>query len=69
MDWKFKVMATLFADDTALIAVGKTHREALDKLRSTFTKLASWANRWKIKLNEAKFSARTFTTRKYGHDQ
>jgi hypothetical protein len=53
-----------FADDTALLATNgdpalasKQHQYHLDLLQE-------WCDKWKIKINQAKFSQITFTTKR-----
>ncbi|GBN80276.1 hypothetical protein AVEN_37043-1 [Araneus ventricosus] len=41
----------MYADDTALLAQGKTPSQALTPLQNYITKLEAWLIRWKIKLN------------------
>jgi hypothetical protein len=46
-------MAT-FGDNTAVMAIGETVDISTRKLQSAVNKVAIWARKWRIKLNESK---------------
>lgn len=52
-----------FADDTAVLAVGKTHEEAANKLQISVNQIHNWTKRWRIKLNETKSVHINFTNK------
>ncbi|GBN76340.1 RNA-directed DNA polymerase from mobile element jockey [Araneus ventricosus] len=54
----------MYADDTALLAQGKTPSKALTPLQSYLTKLETWLFRWKIMLNVDKTEAILFFKQK-----
>lgn len=56
-----------FADDTALIAVGKTENESTATLQTALNKICQWTNTWKIKLNQTKSVHVVFTNTKIQH--
>ena len=43
-----------FADDTAILATGKTIEESTSKLQGTINRIHNWTSNWRIKLNESK---------------
>jgi hypothetical protein len=47
------IVAT-FADDTAIMATGKDNIETTEKLQEAINEVQKWADKWRIKLNEAK---------------
>lgn len=53
----------MYADDTAILAVGKTQIEANDTLQRALDRIAVWTRNWKIKLNETKSVHVTFALR------
>ncbi len=53
-----------FADDTAILAVGKDHREASLKLQLSLNKIQKWTTNWRIKLNESKSVHVNFTNKR-----
>ena len=61
-DLDHNIMAT-FADDTAIIAVGKNHEEAARKLQTSIDQINTWRKRWRIKLNESKSIHVNFTNK------
>ncbi|GBO23163.1 hypothetical protein AVEN_2881-1 [Araneus ventricosus] len=54
----------MYADDTALLAQGRTPSQALTPLQNYLTKLEAWLIRWKIKLNVDKAEAILFFMQK-----
>lgn len=52
-----------FADDTAILAVGKNHEEAANKLQTSVNQINNWTKRWRIKLNETKSVHINFTNK------
>ena len=59
------VTTAMFADDTAILSVNKSHAVATDNLQHSINKIALWCQKWKIKLNQAKSVHVNFTLRKY----
>lgn len=53
-----------FADDTAIMAVGSTHKEAVEKVQAAVNTIFKWTNIWRIKLNESKSIHIDFTNKK-----
>lgn len=53
-----------FADDTAIMAVGVTHEEAVEKLQAAINDVYDWTKKWRIKLNESKSTHIDFTNKK-----
>lgn len=53
-----------FADDTAILAVGKNIEESTRKLQDTVTSIVDWTQKWRIKLNETKSVHVDFTYKK-----
>jgi hypothetical protein len=56
-------MAT-FADDTAILAVGREISSSTKRLQSACDKITEWTRVWRIKLNEAKSVNITFTNKR-----
>ena len=56
-----------FADDTAILAVGKTSEEATEKLQIAVNKIHDWTRKWRIRLNESKSVHVNFTNRNIQH--
>jgi hypothetical protein len=56
-------MAT-FADDTAVMAIGKTIESSTRKLQSAVNKVIIWTRKWRIKLKESKSVHIDFTNEK-----
>lgn len=52
-----------FADDTAIMAIGVTHKEAVDKVQIAVNSITNWTKKWRIKLNESKSTHIDFTNR------
>lgn len=57
------ILAT-FADDTAILAVGKTVEETTAKLQTALNKVNEWTREWRIALNETKSVHVNFTYKK-----
>lgn len=38
-----------FADDTAIVVIGFTHKEAVDKLQVAVNTICDWTSKWRIK--------------------
>ena len=53
----------MYADDTAILAVGRTQVEANVTLQHALDQVALWTRNWKIKLNETKSVHVTFALR------
>lgn len=53
-----------FADDTAILAVGKDNVETANKLQNAISKFQKWTKTWKITLNESKSVHVDFTNKK-----
>jgi hypothetical protein len=43
----------MFADDTAVMAVGECNENLTKKLQSSLNKIAIWTKKWRFKLNES----------------
>lgn len=56
-----------FADDTAVLALGKSNEEATNKLQTAAHRIYDWTKRWKIKLNETKSVHINFTNKRIDH--
>ena len=56
-----------FADDTAILAVGKSNEESTQSLQSAITEIYNWTKRWRIKLNESKSVHINFTNKQTAH--
>jgi hypothetical protein len=52
-----------FADDTAVLAIGKDHEEAANKLQTSINQISNWTKRWRIKMNESKSVHINFTNK------
>jgi retron-type reverse transcriptase len=52
-----------FADDTAVMAIGETVDISTRKLQSAVNKIAIWARKWRVKLNESKSVHIDFTNK------
>lgn len=52
-----------FADDTAIMATGSSHKEAVEKVQLAINKVYDWTQKWKIKLNESKLIHIDFTNK------
>lgn len=52
-----------FADDTAIMATGSSHKEAVEKVQQAVNKVYDWTQKWKIKLNESKSIHIDFTNK------
>ena len=55
------VHTATYADDTAILSVGKSQQESIAKLQSACDEITNWAEKWKIKLNEQKSLNINFT--------
>lgn len=53
-----------FADDTAIMATGVTHEEAVEEVQKAINKISGWTDKWRIKLNESKSIHIDFTNKK-----
>lgn len=53
-----------FADDTAILAVGKSLEDSTRKLQNAVNTIVDWTHRWRIKLNETKSTHVDFTYKK-----
>jgi hypothetical protein len=62
----YSTLAT-FADDTAILAEGKDHEEAANKLQTFIGHINTWTREWRIKLNEAKSVHVNFTNKREHH--
>ena len=56
-----------FADDTAVMATGKSIEETSKKLQDSVSEIHKWTKKWRIKLNEAKSTHVDFTNKKIIH--
>lgn len=56
-----------FADDTAILAVGKDNVESTQKLQCAVNKIFDWTIKWRMKLNESKSVHINFTNRRINH--
>jgi folylpolyglutamate synthase/dihydropteroate synthase len=61
--------AAIFADETAVMAVGENIEEATDKLQQAINAVNSWIKQWCIILNEIKSVHVNFTNRRVGYIQ
>jgi hypothetical protein len=52
-----------FADDTAILATHEDPAIASMKLQATVNKIDDWTKKWRIKINQSKFTHITFTLR------
>lgn len=57
------VTIATYADDTAILASNEEPEEASRLLQKTLDKVQTWANKWRIKVNESKSVHITFTTK------
>ena len=53
-----------FADDTAILAVGKSNAESTVKLQSSIAQIENWTDNWRIKLNKNKSVHVDFTNKR-----
>lgn len=53
-----------FADDTAIMAIGDSHEEAVEKVQSAINTVYDWTKKWRIKLNESKSIHIDFTNKR-----
>jgi hypothetical protein len=44
----------IFADDTAILAVGTSNEESTGKLQTAMNQIQTWTKKWNIHLNESK---------------
>jgi hypothetical protein len=58
---------TAFADDTAIMAVGDSVKEATEKLQPAVDEVNNWTRKWLIKINEAKLVYVDFTNTRCQH--
>lgn len=58
------VLIATFADDTAILAVGKDVGDATSKLQNATDHVTAWTKKWRIKINETKSVHVNFTNRK-----
>ena len=56
-----------FADDTAIMAVGDTQEEAVEKVQTAINTIFEWTKIWRIKLNESKSTHTDFTNKKINY--
>lgn len=63
---KNSIIAT-FADDTAIMATGVTHKEAVEKVQIAINAITDWTKKWRIKLNESKSTHIDFTNQRPNH--
>lgn len=56
-----------FADDTAVLAVGKDNEETAAKLQRAVNQINDWTKKWKIKINESKSVHVDFTNKNIQH--
>lgn len=56
-----------FADDTAILAVGKRNEESIQKLQFAITQIYGWTKQWRIKLNETKSVHIDFTNKRLNY--
>jgi hypothetical protein len=59
-----KTTIRTFADDTAIFAIHDNPVTASSHLQEDLSLIEAWLNKWKIKVNESKFTQTTFTLRK-----
>lgn len=52
-----------FADDTAILSVGRSNEEATEKLQLAVNSIYSWTVKWRIRLNETKSIHVNFTNK------
>lgn len=52
-----------FADDTAIMSTGKSHKEAVEKVQRGINHFYDWTVKWRIKLNETKSIHIDFTNK------
>lgn len=52
-----------FADDTAIMSLGKNNLESTEKLQAALNDIHSWTKKWRIKLNESKSVHVDFTNK------
>jgi hypothetical protein len=56
-----------FADDTAILTVGSSNREATEKLQAAVDGIQKWTEKWRITINETKSVHVNFTNKKCDH--
>lgn len=54
-----------FADDTAIMAIGDSHKEAAEKTQMAINEVYEWTKKWRIKLNQSKSIHVDFTNKKF----
>lgn len=59
------VTVATFADDTAIMATGKSHKEAVEKAQRGINRFYDWTKKWRIKLNESKSVHIDFTNKNH----
>jgi len=57
----------MFADDTAILAVGSGNEEPAGKLQTTINEIQKWTKKWHIQLNESNSAHINFTHRRFEH--
>lgn len=57
----------IYADDTAILAVGNNIEEITNKLQEAVNKIDNWTKQWRIKLNASKSIQVNFINRKIKH--
>lgn len=58
-----------FADDTAIMAIGNSHEEAVEKVQMAVNQVYEWTKKWKIKLNESKSIHIDFSNKQHRYFQ
>lgn len=53
-----------FADDTAIMATGTNHKQAVNNVQKAVNTIYNWTKKWRIKLNEAKSVHVDFTNKR-----
>jgi hypothetical protein len=57
----------MFADDTAILAVGSSNEEPTGKLQTAINQIQKWTKKWNFQLNESKSVRINFTNRHFEH--
>jgi hypothetical protein len=57
----------MFANDTAILAVGSSNEEPTGKLQTAIKQIQVWTKKWHFQLNESKSVRITFTNRRFEH--
>lgn len=59
-----EITTATFADDTAILAVGRNNVETAERLQKSMIDIEKWTKKWKIQINETKSVHVNFTNKK-----